>query len=158
MLTAAANVLNEYASQSSLTTAQYWELLSQYVLQHTATTAANDTAKPLGSGHVFENVHADLGYWNNRAIMYWNDHSGKDQGDDYNHSTLIDLILTGLFGIRPQAGKTLVVNPLLPTSVFKSFAVEHVMYKGRSIGVKYTEGTGLQVFVTAQAIPTTSFA
>ena len=147
VLTAAANVLNEYSSQSALTSAQYWELLSQYVLQHTATTAANDIAKPLGSGHVFENVHADLGYWNNRAIMYWNDHSGKNQGDDYNHSTLIDLLLTGLFGIRPQAGKTLVVNPLFPTSVFKAFAVEHVMYKGRSIGVKFAEGTGLQVFV-----------
>ena len=148
VLTAAANVLQEYdGDQKVLTAAQYWQLLRQYVRQHTATTAENDTARPLGSGHVFENVHADLGYWNNRAIMYWGDQPGKNQGDDYNHSTLIDLILTGLFGIRPQLGRTLVVDPLLPTSVFKSFTVEHVRYKGRDVGVKWDGAGGLRVYL-----------
>ena len=150
MLTGAANILQEYPTQSTLTGDQYFKLLAQYVLQHTATTANNDTAHPAGSGHIFENLHADLGYWNNRAIMYWENKPGRNQGDDYNHSTLIDLILTGLFGIRPQANHTLVVNPLLAgdaSGPFKSFAVEHLRYKGRDVGIKWTLKTGLQVFL-----------
>ena len=79
--------------------------------------------------------------------MYWGDQPGKNQGDDYNHSTLIDLILTGLFGIRPQLGRTLVVDPLLPTSVFKSFTVEHARYKGRDVGVKWDGAGGLRVYL-----------
>ena len=97
-MTAVANLLSDYGSAKApppLTST----LLMQYVKEHTATTASNDTAHPLGSGHVFENLHADLGYWNNRAIMYWADKPSKNQGDDYNHNTLIDLILYGLFGI-----------------------------------------------------------
>ena len=80
MLTAAANVLHEYGAAAPagpapavITAAEYWALLLQYVKQHTSTAAANDTAVPAGSGHVFENLHPDLGYWNNRAIMYWAD-------------------------------------------------------------------------------------
>lgn len=150
VLTAAANILQEHPDQSTLTDGQYFQLLSQYVFQHTATSANNDTAHPLGSGHVFENVHADLGYWNNRAIMYWENKPGRNQGDDYNHSTLIDLILTGLFGIRPQANRTLVVNPLLtgpPAQPFKSFTVEHLRYKGRDVGITWTPTSGLRVFL-----------
>ena len=105
VLTAAANVLLEYSStilvagtdeqEPVLTVAQYWQLLKQYLRQHTASFAVNDTAYPTGSGHIFENMHADLGYWNNRARMYWRDSeaTARNQGDDYNHSTLIDLIL-----------------------------------------------------------------
>ena len=78
-------------------------------------------------------------------------------------STLIDLILTGLFGIRPQPNRTLVVNPLLSTggagaaaaggggggggAPFKSFVVEHLHYKGRNVGVKWAAGSGLQIFL-----------
>jgi len=150
VLTAAANILQEYSNQSTLTGDEYFQLLAQYIFQHTTTSANNDTAHPPGSGHIFENVHADLGYWNNRAIMYWADEPGRNQGDDYNHSTLIDLILTGLFGIRPQANRTLVVNPLLagaPARIFKSFAIDHLRYKARNVGIKWTIATGLQVFV-----------
>jgi hypothetical protein len=150
VLTAAANILQEYPTQSTLTDDQYFQLLAQYILQHTATSANNDTAHPTGSGHVFENVHADLGYWNNRAIMYWGNKPGKNQGDDYNHSTLIDLILTGLFGIRPQANRTLVVNPLFtgaPARPFKSFTIDHLRYQGRNVGVQWSMVGGLRVFL-----------
>ena len=75
MLTAAASVLLDYERTGAeerertvpktlpLTSAQYLTLLLQYIRQHTVTSAVNDTAKPLGSGHVFENLHPDLGYW-----------------------------------------------------------------------------------------------
>ena len=78
------------------------------------TKANNDTADPAGSGHVFENVHADTGWWNNRRIMYANNNvANRNQGNDYSHSTYIDLVITGLVGVRPGVrGDQLVVNPM----------------------------------------------
>ena len=83
---------------------------------------------------------------------YWRNAAGKNQGDDYNHSTLIDLILSGLFGIRPQIqdGKVagLTVNPLVAgASGLRSFVVEHVICQNHSIGVRWGKEGGLQVFV-----------
>jgi hypothetical protein len=82
VLTAAANVLladfggSEHDHRagtgigaSVLDLRQYWQMLQQYLRQHTATTAVNDTAKPKGSGHIFENLHPDLGY-RLRVIRY----------------------------------------------------------------------------------------
>jgi hypothetical protein len=93
----------------------------------------NDTAIPLHSGHIFENLHPDLGYWNNRARMYWRGDSNKDMGDDYNHSTFIDLILHGLLGIRPQEDGSLVIYPLISESYVKIFAVDHVKIRSSRI-------------------------
>jgi hypothetical protein len=115
-----------------LTNDHYWQLLWQYTKQHTRTFAVNDTATPIGSGHVFENVHPDLGYWNNREIMYRRNDTNRDMGDDYNHSTFCDLILNGLLGIRPQRDGTLNINPLIPSFITK-FAVDHVLIQGDNI-------------------------
>jgi len=104
----------------------YWQLLLQYAQQHTRTYAVNDTAQPLHSGHVFENLHPDLGYWNNRQRMYWHNDSNKNMGDDYNHSTFCDLVLSGLLGIRPQRDGSLVIHPLIVPSIISCFAVDHV--------------------------------
>ena len=135
VLSSAANILNKKKNSIlscsdvncfELTKSHYWQLLLQYACQHTRTYAVNDTAVPLHSGHIFENLHPDLGYWNNRARMYWRDDERKNMGDDYNHSTFIDLILNGLLGIRPQEDGSLVINPLVQSSHAKIFAVDHV--------------------------------
>eukprot|EP01043_Picozoa_sp_COSAG02_P033927 COSAG02_NODE_2342_length_9101_cov_78.830038_8_plen_637_part_00 len=103
VLTGFANVLNDYPGEHADVSAElYHSLLVQYARQHTRTTAVNDTADPVGSGHVFENLHPDLGYWNNRAILFACAHNTnqskadqeycetyREQGDDYNHSTFI---------------------------------------------------------------------
>lgn len=154
VLTAAANVLNGIVEEKKHNTTRdftkegYWMLLEQYARQHTRTSAVNDTAVPRGSGHVFENLHPDLGYWNNRNRMYWRNDQYKDMGDDYNHSTFIDLILSGLLGIRPQKDGTIVVNPLILVSKVPSFAVDHVRIRGDRIlsitwskdGFRYSKG------------------
>ena len=57
---------------------RYVALLDQYARQHTRTTATNDTARPAGSGHVFELVHPDLGYWIDRYRMYMEGSGNKD--------------------------------------------------------------------------------
>jgi hypothetical protein len=52
--------------QQDVTTEHYWKLLLQFARQHTATYTVNDTAVPPGSGHFFENLHPEKGYWNTR--------------------------------------------------------------------------------------------
>lgn len=159
VLTSAANVLNEYPSQSVLTPAEYTDLLVQYARQHTRTTAVNDTATPRGSGHVFELVHPDLGYWIDRFRLYLEGSSMRNMGDDYNHSTFIDLVLTGLFGFRPRPDKHLVLNPLVPPGLLTHFAVDHVLYHGHMLAIVWDEdgshygvGAGLRLLVDGKVV------
>ena len=85
----------------------YWRLLKQFARQHTASYCVQDTAKPTGSGHVCENIHPDLGYWNTRQWRYLSGASPSDvdKGSDYFHSSFIDLVISGLLGIRTLDGK-----------------------------------------------------
>lgn len=122
--------------------------------QHTRTSAVNDTANPIGSGHIFENLHPFLGYWNNRARMYWSKNGERNMGDDYNHSTFNDLILSGLLGLRPQKRGVILINPLVDWTKLRHFAVDHVLYKKRILtvfydadGSRYQRGAGLTVLV-----------
>lgn len=147
VLTGAANVLNDYPQQTALSVERYVELLVQYAQQHTKTRARDDTAEPLGSGHIFEVLHPDDGYWINRE-------SGYNDGYDYNHSTFIDLILSGLFGLRFGKGSTLVLNPLVPLGLLSHFAVDHVKWQGHYLSVvwdadgsHYGKGQGLRLFI-----------
>ena len=131
VLTGLANFINRNSSTIDYEKmAQYVFLLRQYARQHTKTFAVNDTAVPKGNGHVFENLHADLGYWNNRQRMYARNDENKNMGDDYNHSTYIDLVLSGLLGIRPQEDGSIHIRPLLSPSV-PGFAADHVKIRGK---------------------------
>jgi hypothetical protein len=156
VLTSAANVLHDYPEQTVLDSSQYYQLLLQYAQQHTKTFANNDTAHPLGSGHVFEVLHPSLGYWIDRMKLYLENATLEDMGDDYNHSTFIDLILSGLFGLRGRADDSYVeVNPLIPSDgSITHCAVDHVAYHGHTLaivwdqdGAHYGKGKGLMLFV-----------
>ena len=68
---------------------------------------------------------------------------------------VIDLILSGFFGIRPVVGEDgkvdgLRVHPLVDASGLKSFVVENVRCQGHLIGVQYGAKTGLRVYVDQQ--------
>lgn len=141
VLTGLANLLvahrEDIIAASGMSAPFYEHLLVQYALQHTNTRAVNDTASPLGSGHIFENLHPDLGYWNNRERMYWRNDTIKNMGDDYNHSTFLDLILSGWLGIQTPSGDAnewLVVDPLIQAP---HFAVDGVPYRGRTLAIAY---------------------
>ena len=132
---------------------KYAQLLLQYAQQHTRTTATNDTAHPIGSGHVFELVHPDLGYWIDRFRLYLENNRNRNMGDDYNHSTFIDLILSGLFGLRARADDTVEVNPLFP-STLEYCAADHISYHGHVLsivwdkdGTHYRKGSGLGLWI-----------
>ena len=97
VISGAANALHGCCgdgNKGSLSAHNVWELIGSYASQHTRSRAVNDTASPIGSGHVFENLHADLGYWNNRERMYWRSATTENMGNDYFHSTLGCLICT----------------------------------------------------------------
>ena len=86
--------------------------------------------------------------------MYWSNSSNKDMGDDYNHSTFNDLVLSGLLGLRAQRANSIVINPLVNWTSTKFFAVDHVKYKGKFLAVfydadgsRYNRGAGLTVIV-----------
>ncbi|RYP41379.1 hypothetical protein DL767_001017 [Monosporascus sp. MG133] len=72
---------------------------------------------------------------------------------DYNHSTFVDNVITGLIGLRAQPDDSLVVNPLAPPS-WDHFALENAAYYGHSVitlwdstGSYYGQGQGLRVYV-----------
>ena len=86
--------------------------------------------------------------------MYWSNNPNKDMGDDYNHSTFVDLVLSGLFGLRGGQDDTSVeINPLIPSTVAHC-AVDHVSYHGHTLavvwdqdGTHYKKGKGLMIIV-----------
>jgi hypothetical protein len=145
VLTALANLLHD-DQQPYITRADYLHLLRQYTAQHF-----------LSPGHpdIQEDYNPDTG----QPIV------GLARSHHYSHSTYVDLILSGLIGIRPRADDVLEVNPLLPsdatsgTQPIRFFAVQGVQYHGHEVSViydadgsRYKIGRGLTVFVDGKRV------
>ena len=88
---------------------------------------------------------------------------GLARSHHYFHSGYADLILGGLAGIRPQAGDSLVVDPLLPPAgdgqALGWFRVQDVPYHGHRVAVTwdadgrhYGRGRGLSVDVDGREV------
>ncbi len=140
MLTGLANLLNDY-TQTAITRVDYLRLLRQYTHQHF-----------LASGHpdLQEDYNPDTG----APVV------GLARSHHYNHSTYIDLVLSGLIGIRPRGDNILEINPLLPAAnqqvprTVRYFALQDLVYHGHEVsviydqdGTRYHLGKGLAVFV-----------
>ncbi|KPK37412.1 MAG: hypothetical protein AMJ65_14620, partial [Phycisphaerae bacterium SG8_4] len=68
-------------------------------------------------------------------------------------------IISGLIGLRPRAGDTLEVNPLVKPETWDWFCLDNVLYHGRIVtilwdetGTKYNKGKGLRVFADGKEI------
>ncbi|SDA33028.1 discoidin domain-containing protein [Sphingomonas sp. NFR15] len=84
---------------------------------------------------------------------------GLPRSHHYFHSGFDDLVISGLAGITPQPGDSVVVDPLLPAKNrardrLRWFAAQDVPYHGRLLSVVYDEdgrryrgGAGLRVYV-----------
>jgi len=75
----------------------------------------------------------------------------------YNHSTFCDLVISGLVGLRPQAGNKLQVCPLIPQGKWDWFCLDRVRYHGHDItilwdkdGSRYHVGKGFFIFVDGE--------
>lgn len=144
----AGNANNNSSSSSSssnatVTAERYWELLQQFAKQHTESYCALDTASPPGSGHISENIHPHLGYWNTRQWRYLagqNDYE-INKGKDYFHSSFIDLVITGLLGFKATRETAtgplmLVASPLLPkTQLPAYFAIDGIRTAAHDIAL-----------------------
>ena len=154
-LTALANLLNNYA-QDYITKKDYHTLLSIYTRSQQRKREDGKTVP-----WIDENLNPFTGDWISRTrLKTWEngawskEKGGRERGKDYNHSTYCDLIITGLIGLRPQPGNTLVVNPLLPDNTWDYFCLDNVRYHGKNItvlydktGKRYKKGKGLIIFI-----------
>ena len=61
----------------------------------------------------------------------------KDRGKDYLHSSFIDVVISGLVGIRPSFGPWLDLAPLADASMIDYFALDNVLFHGRNISIAY---------------------
>ena len=89
----------------------------------------------------------DTGIWLAREIMRdWN-RPGKDatRGQHYNHSSFIDLVMTGICGICPSEGDTLRIHPLGIS--LDSFTVMDVHYHGHTVDIAWDKADGMTVNV-----------
>ncbi|HEX5152096.1 MAG TPA: trehalase family glycosidase [Parafilimonas sp.] len=133
VLTGMANFLNNY-NQDVITASDYVKSLRLFAQQHYL---------PNGKLNLVENYDPNLG--GPIVYYYWSNH--------YNHSSFNNLIITGLCGIRPSAGDTLVINPLVDNAI-EYFCLDGIPYHGHSLtvvydkdGSRYNLGKGLIVFI-----------
>jgi hypothetical protein len=138
-LTGLANLLIDYPEQSYVNNEDYYDLLRGYAL----------TQRKNGEPYVAEAHHPDEDRW-----IY----DSRNHSEDYNHSTFNDLVLSGLFGIRPQQDDSVRVAPLAPRD-WDHFAVENVAYHGHNLSVvwdrdgsTYDAGAGFSVWLDGELV------
>ena len=88
---------------------------------------------------------------------------GATEGYEYNHSTFIDLIMSGLVGLRPGPDGRLSVNPLIPTSALPWWTADGIALHGKIVSVRfdldgshYKQGAGLKVYVDGKVVASTT--
>ncbi len=120
VLTGMANLLDHYR-QSTVSRSDYMRLLRQYAELHYQGQRLD----------LEENYYPDTG----RPIV------GLARSHHYFHSGFIDLIMTGVVGIRPRADDVLEINPLLPAvgdpNGLPWFRMQDVPYHGRQVAVTW---------------------
>ena len=138
-LVALANLLDDY-HQSVVTKADYFQLLKTYTLDQ----------RWQGRPYVAESANPDNGSWEGANSFYHSEH--------YFHSGYVDLVITGLAGLRPRLDDTVEVKPLAPDD-WPYFALDGVAYHGHLVGVvwdrdgsRYHRGRGLMLFVDGRRV------
>ena len=151
------NLLQTYPAQASAGRADFDDLIRTYAKAHT-----RSHAEGLLPPHVDEDLHPDDGYWITRRKLHgispWPKTGGlggardplRVRGTHYFHSTYVDLVLSGVVGVRAAATHI----ELMPLALMEWWEARHVKVHGREIdaiwdvsGAKYGRGAGLHVWV-----------
>jgi hypothetical protein len=160
-LMAMANVIRDYP-QKNVDRVGYFDLLTTYTKSQKMT---------LPDGRVVpwidENLDPIKGNWIAHDRLKEPAMRGAgpaDRGQDYNHSSYNDLIITGLCGLVPGPGDEVVIDPLLPDKSWDWFCLDDVSYHSHKLaivwdrdGKKFSRGAGLTVWIdgkTAGNLPT----
>lgn len=112
-----SNLLDHYTEQDVAENSDYVDLLRLYAQMH---------YDDKGELNIVEDY-----YPNNGSELV---HLARSP--HYFHSGFIDLILSGLVGIRPRQDNYLEVNPLVDSSV-SWFRVDNVLYHGHNVSVQW---------------------
>ncbi len=141
-LNALANTLDRGISCGA-TNADFAALLSQYAASHVLVREDGKTVP-----WIDENMHPDTGDWIARTrLKAWTDGTwdeskgGIERGKDYNHSTFCNLVLEGLFGIRPD-DEVLRIAPLFPKE-WEFAQVENLRLHGLEMGIFWNREEGI---------------
>lgn len=152
-LTAMANLLDDY-HQHDVGRRDYLDLLETYT---------RSQRLRLDDGRVVpwidEVLDPRTGVWIARTLLRERGSEIPERGKDYNHSTYCDLVITGLAGLRPGAGRRVEVNPLVPSGAWDYFCLDRVPYHGHWLtilfdkdGRRYGRGPGLRVLDNGKEI------
>ena len=152
-LVALANLLNG-PPQNIETSADYLRLFETY---------ARSQHIRLPSGRVIpwidEDLDPDTGEWIARNILESKHQPPPNRGRYYNHSGFADLVVTGLFGLRPEGGVNLTIHPLLASANWEYFAIDQLPYHGHLLtiaydrdGKRYGRGKGILVLCDGHTI------
>jgi hypothetical protein len=138
-LAALANLLHDYR-QSYVTRADYLRLLRTYTLDQ----------RWRGRPYIAESADPFTGSWDGANSYYHSEH--------YFHSGYVNLVVTGLVGLRPRPDDTLEVAPLAPDA-WPYFALDGVAYHGHRVAVvwdrdggRYHRGAGLSLYVDGRRV------
>jgi hypothetical protein len=138
-LVAMANLLNDYR-QSVVSPRDWMALFSIYTR----------TQRKDGRPYVAEAANPDNGSWEGHDTPYHSEH--------YFHSGYVNLVITGVVGLRPRADDSMEVNPLAPGD-WPWFALDDVRYHGRRLavlwdrdGTRYGRGAGLTLLADGRVI------
>ena len=121
VLSALANVLDQYpitTAQGIISAQDYMDILSQYASYHYNKNRG-------GLLNIEEDYDGDIG----APIV------GLDRSSHYFHSSFVDLVISGLVGVRPSADDVLNVNPLGVGLDY--FRLEGVIYHGHEVAVQW---------------------
>lgn len=148
-LTAMANLLNNY-KQTVINPDNYF---AQLLIYANAQRRINEKGKLVP--WIDEVLNPFTGDWISRTMLEGQNSKGVvERGKDYNHSTFCDLIISGLIGLRPQSGNTVIINPLIMQNKWDWFCLDNISYHGKTLtivfdkyGTKYKKGKGLMCFV-----------
>jgi hypothetical protein len=159
-LRAMANLLQDY-QQGYIDRTDYFQQLEIYTdSQRQEFTQNGETRTIPWIDESMVSGGAAAGNWTQIGITR-DGTSGNDnpRGLAYNHSGYVDLIVTGLAGLRPDTGELVRVAPLLPDDTWDWFLLDNIRYHGRYLtilwdktGAKYGRGAGLKVYADGTLI------
>jgi hypothetical protein len=170
-LTAWANIFNNRKYMSFLQTngQNYKYYFSKYFYFKTLKAYTNSHFRKLEGTDktvcwIDENTNPNTGDWMSRTMLKsWENGTwsgkkgGKERGKDYNHSTFIDLIISGLIGIRARSQNVIDINPSLADGLWEYFCLDGLKYHGHYISVqydkdgkRYQKGAGFRIYVDGQ--------